>query len=209
MSLSISQKIESIRKEMRENGLSGYIIPTSDPHLSEYPAAHWKARAWISGFDGSFGTVVLTLKEAVLFTDSRYFLQATSQLKNTEITLVKMGLPDSPSFAEWLTEKLPEGSSVGIDPWVYAASDTFALEKALQKKGSSYILKPTSSLNYGKKGPNFLQIQFLFSRLNLADDLQKKRLTNFVQLLQKNAATICSFQLWMKLHGHLIFAGTM
>ena len=135
MSLSISQKIESIRKEMRENGLSGYIIPSSDPHLSEYPAAHWKARGWISGFDGSFGTVILTLQEAALFTDSRYFLQATSQLENTEITLVKMGLPDSPSFAEWLTKKLPNGSSVGIDAWVYAASDAFALEKALQKKG--------------------------------------------------------------------------
>lgn len=134
MSLSKSQQIESIRKEMRENGLSAYIIPSSDPHLSEYPAAHWKTRGWISGFDGSFGTVILTLKEAALFTDSRYFLQATSQLKNTEIILVKMGLPDSPSFAEWLTEKLSKGSSVGIDPWVYAASDALALETALQKK---------------------------------------------------------------------------
>lgn len=134
MSLSISQKIESIRKEMRENGLSAYIIPSSDPHLSEYPAPHWKTRGWISGFDGSFGTVILTLKEAALFTDSRYFLQATSQLENTGIHLVKMGLPDSPSFAEWLTEKLAKGSSVGIDPWVYAASDALALDAALRKK---------------------------------------------------------------------------
>lgn len=135
MSLPISQKIASIRKEMKENGLSGYIIPSSDPHLSEYPAAHWKARGWISGFDGSFGTVIITLNEAALFTDSRYFLQATNQLEDTEITLVRMGLPDSPSFAEWLTTKLPQGSSVGIDAWVYAATDAFALEKALQKKG--------------------------------------------------------------------------
>lgn len=135
MSLPISQNIESIRKEMRENGLSAYIIPSSDPHLSEYPAPHWKTRGWISGFDGSFGTVILTLKEAALFTDSRYFLQATIQLENTGIHLVKMGLPDSPSFVEWLSEKLTKGSSVGIDPWVYAASDALILETALQKKG--------------------------------------------------------------------------
>lgn len=175
MSLPISQKIASIRKEMKENGLSGYIIPSSDPHLSEYPAAHWKARGWISGFDGSFGTVIITLNEAALFTDSRYFLQATNQLEDTEITLVRMGLPDSPSFAEWLTTKLPQGSSVGIDAWVYAATDAFALEKALQKKGSSYIRETISSPKYGKRGPNFLPIQSFYFRLNSADDLRKRR----------------------------------
>jgi len=99
----ITNRLASLREWMRKNELSAFIIPSSDPHQSEYVSSCWKSREWISGFTGSAGNVVVTLKKAGLWTDSRYFLQAAAQLEGTGISLFKMGLPDTPSYAAWLT----------------------------------------------------------------------------------------------------------
>ncbi len=104
-----------LRQRMKMYGVAACIIPGTDPHLSEYPNEHWKAREWLSGFSGSAGTLVVTENSAGLWTDSRYYLQAEAQLKNTEISLFKDGQPETPSFTQWLAGNLPENSPIAID----------------------------------------------------------------------------------------------
>lgn len=135
----INQRILVLRKYLEENGLYAFIIPSTDAHLSEYPASRWTSREWISGFTGSAGTVVVTREKAGLWTDSRYFLQAAQQLKDTEIDLYKEGLPGVPSIDQWLTEELSVNDTVGIDGNVYAAKDAFNLTLKLNKKGLHVI----------------------------------------------------------------------
>jgi Xaa-Pro aminopeptidase len=112
---------------MRSQSVDACIIPTTDPHISEYTPEHWKTREWISGFTGSAGTVVVTLDKAGLWTDSRYFLQAEEQLRGTGIELFKSGLPDTPTFSEWLANELSENDCIGIEGAVFSASEALAL----------------------------------------------------------------------------------
>lgn len=111
----ICSRVEALRAWMHEKGLSAFIVPSGDPHMSEYPPARWQSRAWISGFDGSAGTAVVTATAAALWTDSRYFLAAAGQLEGTPFQLMKDGLPDTPGIAEWLASQLHEGDVVGVD----------------------------------------------------------------------------------------------
>lgn len=131
MNTTINKRITALRKYMQEHNLQAFIIPSTDAHLSEYPALHWAAREWISGFTGSAGTIVVTLSKAGLWTDSRYFLQAATELKGTEIDLYKDGLPETPSFEEWLTNELKAGDAVGIDGSVYGAKEAANLSAKL------------------------------------------------------------------------------
>ena len=102
---------------MKEQGIHAFIFPSSDPHNSEYVAEHWKGREWVSGFNGSAGTAVVTLKHAALWTDSRYFIAAAEQLAGTEYLLMKDRLPDTPSISEWIAQELSdyENPVVGVD----------------------------------------------------------------------------------------------
>lgn len=115
MKQEIKNRISALRQRMKELNLSAFIIPSSDPHMSEYVAEHWKVRQWISGFDGSAGTVVVTMTHAGLWTDSRYFIQATDQLKDTGIDLYKEMLPETPSITEFICSHLQPGEAVGVD----------------------------------------------------------------------------------------------
>ncbi len=135
----IEKRIAELRHFMEEKGLHAFIIPSTDPHLSEYPATHWASREWISGFDGSAGTVVVTRTKAGLWTDSRYFLQGAEQIKGTGIDLFRDGLPVTPSIDEWLSEELNEGENVGIDGAVYSSKDAVALSHKLNMKGLHLI----------------------------------------------------------------------
>ncbi|MDR0824237.1 MAG: aminopeptidase P family protein [Prevotella sp.] len=133
--MNINERLTALRGFMEKKGLHAFIIPTTDSHLSEYPASHWASREWISGFTGSAGTVVVTREKAGLWTDSRYFLQAANELKGSKIELFKEGLPLTPSIEEWLTTELGEGEYVGIDGNVYASKDAFNLTHTLNRKG--------------------------------------------------------------------------
>lgn len=113
--MNVKEKIESLRRAMKENQLSAYIIPSFDSHQSEYVAEYFKARAWISGFTGSAGTVVVTLNRAILWADGRYYIQAEKQLSGTGIELFKMGQPKVPTFTEFLKKELNPGDIVGFD----------------------------------------------------------------------------------------------
>ena len=113
MKTNIPERIAALREAMRQQKVDAYIIPSSDPHLSEYPADRWKSREWISGFTGSAGTIVVTADKAGLWTDSRYFLQAASQLEGSGIELYKLALPETPSITEFLLHELHAGPDRG------------------------------------------------------------------------------------------------
>lgn len=132
MKKEISDRLSALRNTMRQQGLSALIIPSTDPHLSEYVPEHWKIREWISGFNGSAGTAVVTLHRAALWTDSRYFLQAAQQLEGTGFALMKDRLSETPSIPEWLGQELAFGETIGINGWVSSISETEALRKTLE-----------------------------------------------------------------------------
>lgn len=142
MKSEIINRIAALRNFMRKHGLSAFIIPSTDPHSGEYVPQHWETRKWISGFTGSAGTAVVTLNEAGLWTDSRYFLQAAEQLEDTGIALFKDRLPETPSIVDWLGTVLHEGENVGIDGWVNSFQEADELQKNLEKKHLHLILSP-------------------------------------------------------------------
>ena len=135
MRTEICERIAALRSAMKEENVKAYIKPTSDPHMSEYPAACWKYREWISGFTGSAGTIVITDKKAGLWTDSRYFLQAEAQLEGTGIDLYKLMLQGTPSIAQFLSMELKEGDTVALNGLTYSVADAQNLESSLKKKG--------------------------------------------------------------------------
>ena len=133
----ISERIARLREELRREHLSAFIFPTSDPHNSEYTAEHWKGREWISGFNGSAGTAVVTLDNAALWTDSRYFIAAAEQLRGTEFQLMKLKVEGTPTIAEWLGCELKDAAdkAVGIDGMVNTANCVKKLISELRTQG--------------------------------------------------------------------------
>ena len=133
----IKERIARLREELRREHLSAFIFSTSDPHNSEYTADHWKGREWISGFTGSAGVAVVTLKSAALWTDSRYFIQAEEQLRGTEFQLMKLKVEGTPTMAEWLGKELQDAEvkDVGIDGMVNTANSVKGLIRDLRAQG--------------------------------------------------------------------------
>lgn len=133
----INQRLASLREVMKREHLAAFIFPSTDAHQSEYVADHWLGRTWISGFNGSAGTAVVTMTSAALWTDSRYFLAAEEQLQGTEFQLMKLKIPGTPSIAEWLGKELADVSSpeVGLDGWVNSYVSTSRLIADLRREG--------------------------------------------------------------------------
>ena len=134
MNTIIRKRLEALRAWMQAEKADAFIIPSTDPHISEYVAPHWQSREWISGFTGSAGTVVVTRDKAGLWTDSRYFLQAAQQLEDTGIDLYKEMLPETPGISEFLCRELEAGNTVGIDGYVFSMLDARQLRKELANK---------------------------------------------------------------------------
>lgn len=137
--MKVNDRIKGLRNLMKERGIKAYIIPTYDPHQSEYIADHYKTRVWISGFTGSAGTVVVTEDEAILWTDGRYFIQAEKELEGSEIQLYKMGIPGFPTYMEWLRDNLNDGDSLGFDGKIFPQEDVKRLEKEIGQKDIQFI----------------------------------------------------------------------
>lgn len=133
MKQKINKRIESLRTTFTSNHVKALIIPSTDPHLSEYVALHWKSREWISGFTGSAGTVVISESEAGLWTDSRYFLQAAEELQESGITLYKEMLSETPSILDFLVQHLKPGEAVGIDGKIFSAIQVEQLKKEISQ----------------------------------------------------------------------------
>lgn len=136
--MTIPERLNALREWMLERNIQAFIVPSNDPHFSEYVAPHWGCRAWISGFDGSAGTVVVTTDRVALWTDSRYFLQAESQLDGTGIELQRMGLPGTPSIPEWLHSGGIE--RVGVDGCLFSKAAYDILKSDLQPFGTDLFL---------------------------------------------------------------------
>lgn len=135
MNNNITERVESLRGFMRANGYSAFIVVSSDPHSSEYVADCWKSREWVSGFDGSAGTVVVTLDKALLWTDSRYWLAAEKALEGTGYLLMKDGDRETPSIVDWLCANLNAGDVVAVDGTVCSVVETNAWRGPFSVKG--------------------------------------------------------------------------
>lgn len=129
---TIPERLTAMRKFMEEKNLDAFIIPSTDAHLSEYPPKYWESRKWMTGFTGSAGSAVVAKESAGVWTDSRYFLQAAEELKDSGFALFKMGLPDTPDLTDWIIEQVGPGGRVGIDGLVYAASEASVLKARLE-----------------------------------------------------------------------------
>ena len=140
----INNRIKALRGIMKKQNLDAFIITGTDPHQSESVAERWQTRAFISGFTGSAGTVVITHENAGLWTDSRYFLQAENELAETEITLFRMGMPDVPEYGAWLAKELSAKKSVGVCGWEISFKRFNELSKKLGR--SSIGLQSTQDL---------------------------------------------------------------
>ena len=143
---SITSRVDSLREIMRQRQLDAFIFPSNDPHSGEYIPDYWKAREWISGFNGSAGVAVVTADKATLWTDSRYFIAAEEQLKGTGYVLMKERIPGTPSIAEWLTQVLKGNAKVGIDGEIFTISAATALEEELCSIGDLKISVETDPL---------------------------------------------------------------
>lgn len=132
--MEVLKRLASLRGLMEKNGLAAYIVPGTDPHASEYMAPHWMEMSWITGFLGETGTAVITADRALLWTDSRYYLQAESELKGTTVELMRESDLDCPSIATWL-KQLGDGAVVGVNPEMYSVNNYGKLKADLEDNG--------------------------------------------------------------------------
>ena len=138
--MSVNERISMMRKLMREHGLSAYIVRGTDPHASEYMADHWKEITWISGFKGETGTVLITLDESFLWTDSRYYLQADKELASSEVQLMKESEIDTPTIAQWLCQKYAgKKAKVGVNAEMLTVRAYEELSNELQGGGLKLV----------------------------------------------------------------------
>ena len=135
--MKVSERVAKLRALMAEKGIDAYVVPTADFHQSEYVGEHFKARKYITGFSGSYGTAVICQDDAGLWTDGRYFFQATNELEGSGVRLMKMFVGDTPSVTEYLADKIPEGGKVGFDGRVLSMDEGKEYEDALSPKNIS------------------------------------------------------------------------
>jgi Xaa-Pro aminopeptidase len=131
------ERIDLLRKQMIAHGIDAYLINGNDPHLSEYVPERWKTRTFISGFSGSYGWLAITMNEAALWTDSRYYIQAEKQLQGSEIVMMKARLPNSVFVGDWISERLGYDNKVGFDGFCYSNAEAVLFENAFLKKNIS------------------------------------------------------------------------
>ncbi len=136
----INERVEEIRKKMREDGLDGWYITGTDPHLSEYVAARWRTREFISGFSGSAGTVIITLDKALLWVDSRYYLQGEEEIKGSGYILMKEGMDGVDKPVDWLLKNAEKGMKIGVDRSTISIFDYSDMHQKLKKVKVDFVL---------------------------------------------------------------------
>jgi Xaa-Pro aminopeptidase len=140
----INKRLENLRQQLTEYNLDAFIIPSTDPHQSEYVAEHWKVRAYFSGFTGSAGVLVLKQDEAALWTDSRYFLQFEDECKNYNVNLHKQPIPHAPEHVQWLCDSLEENADIGVDFLQFSKAQIDYIKEI--SKSKNIALKNTQNL---------------------------------------------------------------
>lgn len=134
----VPNRLNALRKLMKKNKIQAYLVPSTDPHQSEYVPTMWERRKWLSGFSGSAGELAITFKKAGLWTDSRYFLQAEKELEGSGISLFKIGIPEYPTMNQWLKNELNPGDKVGIDPRLLSHTEAQKLKSFLKAWGIKF-----------------------------------------------------------------------
>ena len=188
---TVNERIEALRELMRREHLGAFIFPSTDPHQSEYVADHWKGREFISGFNGSAGTAVVTLESAALWTDSRYFLAAEEQLRGTEFQLMKLKMDGTPTIAEWIGQELrnAESTEVGIDGMVSSTEEVEQLILELRRQGGITLRTNLDPLqNIWRERPEIPMNPIVVQPLALAGETAKSKLARVRQALRQQHA---------------------
>lgn len=188
MTTLIHNRVESLRSFLKEQNLQAFIFPSTDPHQGEYIPDHWKTRTWISGFDGSAGTAVVTLKQAALWTDSRYFLAAEEQLDGTPFQLMKERIEGTPSIPEWLGRTLPSGSRVGIDPEANAFATFQDWKAQFETYGIELVLAPDPAQRLWLNRPPIPENPVSLHPIEFSGEETASKLTRIRQILHQNKA---------------------
>ena len=131
--MTVIEQLAALRGLMKQQGIAAYIVPGNDPHASEYMAPHWMEMSWLTGFLGETGTAVVTMKQALLWTDSRYYLQAEAELAGSTIGLMRESDVDCPSITTWLSKNLKAGEVVAVNPEMYSVNDYARLRDSLKE----------------------------------------------------------------------------
>ena len=184
----IRERLALLREELRREHLSAFIFPTNDPHNSEYTADHWKGREWISGFTGSAGIAVVTLKSAALWTDSRYFIQAEEQLKGTEFQLMKRKVDGTPTIREWISGELTDmrDKEIGVDGSVTSVADVEQLKEEVKRRGGITVRTNFDPLQrIWKDRPAIPQNPVVIQPIEFAGEEAKSKIHRIRQALRK------------------------
>jgi len=202
----ITERVRALRTYMQERGLQAFIFPSTDPHCGEYVPEHWMTRQWISGFDGSAGTAVVTLEDAALWTDSRYFLAAADQLDGTPFRLMKDGLEETPTISQWLESKIqnskskkqnsqgtipPPGETEGviaIDGWVNTIANVRGLKDELEKVGLQLCLGDDPADELWVNRPSIPANPIEIQPLEYAGETCESKIARLREALQKEGA---------------------
>lgn len=191
MKTEIADRLSALREVMKRERLAAFIFPSTDPHNSEYVPDHWKGREWISGFDGSAGVAVVTMNHAALWTDSRYFIAAANQLAGTEFQLMKQGLPETPTIADWLGAELQQSDSteIGMDGQVNAHQFVIQMKQDMRDRGGITIrtnLDPLAII--WKDRPSISKDTVQIQPLRYAGERTADKLTRIRQALRQQHA---------------------
>ena len=179
---------------MQREGIHAFITPSTDPHAGEYVPERWKSRRWISGFTGSAGTAVVTTDQAALWTDSRYFIQATEQLTDTGFVLMKEKIEGTPSITEWLCSVLPTGSVVAVDAWVNTTSDVENLENELKAHGLTLRTDLDPYTEIWEDRPSIPQSKAFIQGLEFAGESAASKIQRVREKIGQNAIVVTSLE---------------
>lgn len=186
----ISERLESLQAVMKQRGIDVYLVPSEDFHQSEYVGEYFKARAFLTGFTGSAGTVVVTQDEACLWTDGRYFLQAEKQSQGSPIVLQRMGQPGVPAVEEYIQEKLPEGGKLGFDGRVISVFDGKNYEQLAESKRASIVFEEDLIDAIWKDRPPFSQKEAFFLSEEYSGESAASKISRIRDFMQEKGADL-------------------
>ena len=188
--MKVSERVAKLRTLMAEKGIDAYVVPTADFHQSEYVGEHFKARKFITGFSGSYGTAVIAKDDAGLWTDGRYFFQATNELEGSGVRLMKMFVDDTPSVTEYLAETVPEGGKVAFDGRVLAVDEGKEFEEALSPKNIMIDYSEDLIDQIWEDRPPLSDKPAFFLEEKYSGESSAHKLERVREVMKKNGATV-------------------
>ena len=188
--MKVSERVAKLRALMAEKGIDAYVVPTADFHQSEYVGEHFKARKFITGFSGSYGTAVIAKDDAGLWTDGRYFFQATNELEGSGVRLMKMFVDDTPSVTEYLAENVPEGGKVAFDGRVLAVDEGKEFEEALSPKNIMIDYSEDLIDQIWEDRPPLSDKPAFFLEEKYSGESSAHKLERVREVMKKNGATV-------------------